>query len=56
MAEKLARLVYRILRYGMRLVDKGAWFYEQKYRQQQISRVKRKTAELGVQLFEAPAA
>jgi transposase len=56
MAAKLARLVYRMLRYGMQFVDKGAWFYEQKHRQRQVSSLKRKAAELGFQLVEAPAA
>jgi transposase len=56
MAAKLARLVYRMLRYGMQFVDKGAWFYEQKYRQRQISALKRKAAELGYQVVQAPAA
>ena len=53
MAAKLARLVYRMLRYGMQFVDKGAWYYEQKHRQRQISSLKRKAAELGFQLVAA---
>ena len=48
-----ARLVYRMLRYGMQFVDKGAAFYEQKHRQRQISSLKRKAAELGFQLVAA---
>ncbi len=56
MAAKLARLVYRMLRYGMQFVDRGASFYEQKHRQRQISSLKRKAAELGFQLVQAPAA
>ncbi len=56
MAAKLARLVYRMLRYGMQFVDQGAWVYEQKHRQRQISSLKRKAAELGFQLVQAPAA
>ena len=51
MAAKLARLVYRMLRYGMQFVDKGAWYYEQKHRQRQISSLKE--AELGFQLVAA---
>ena len=53
MAAKQARLVYRMLRYGMQFVDKGAAFYEQKHRQRQISSLKRKAAELGFQLVAA---
>src|ERR1700756_4981274 len=40
MAAKLARLVYRMLRYGMKYVDQGAAFYEAQHRQLQISRLK----------------
>jgi transposase len=56
MAAKLARLVYRMLRYGMQFVDKGAWFYEEKHRQRQIRSLKRQAAEFGFQLVQAPAA
>jgi transposase len=56
MAAKLARLVYRMLRYGMQFVDQGALFYEEKHRQRQIRSLERKAAELGFQLVEAPAA
>jgi transposase len=56
MAAKLARLVYRMVRYGMQFADKGARFYEQKYRQRQISALKHKAAGLGYQLVQAPAA
>jgi len=33
MAAKLARLVYRMLRYGMQFVDRGAVFYDARHRQ-----------------------
>ena len=36
MAHRLARLVYRMLKYGQRYVDKGTEYYENRYRQQQI--------------------
>src|SRR5258708_40098666 len=36
MAAKLARLVYRMLRYGMKYVDQGAKIYEAQHRQRQI--------------------
>src|SRR5438034_11004120 len=41
MAAKLARLVYRMLRYGMKYVDQGAAFYELRHRELQIKRLKR---------------
>src|SRR5206468_5692217 len=36
MAAKLARLVYRMLRYGMKYVDQGAKIYELRHRELQI--------------------
>jgi transposase len=56
MAAKLARLVYRMLRYGMKYVDQGAQFYEAKHRRLQIQHLKWKAKKLGLQLIEAPAA
>jgi transposase len=56
MAAKLARLVYRMLRYGMQFVDQGAEFYEAQHRKLQINYLKWKAANLGFQIIEAPAA
>ncbi len=56
MAAKLARLVYRMLRYGMPFTDRGEAFYESQRRTLQISYLKRKAANLGFQIIEAPAA
>jgi len=56
MAAKLARLVYRMLRYGMKYVDQGAAFYEAQHRQVQINQLKWKAAKLGFQIVQAPAA
>jgi hypothetical protein len=56
MAAKLARLVYRMLRYGIRYVDRGAALYEGQQRNRQIRHLKRKAAQLGLQILEAPAA
>jgi transposase len=53
MAHRLARLVYRMLKYGQHDVDKGAEYYEQRNRQQQIEFLRKKAARLGPQL--APA-
>lgn len=53
MAAKLARIIYRALKYGQIYVDKGSEFYEQKYRQQQIKLLTRKAAELGLQLVQS---
>jgi transposase len=56
MAAKLARLVYRMLRYDMKYVDKGAAFYELQHRQLQIKKLKGKAAKLGFRIVQAPAA
>lgn len=56
MAAKLARLVYRMLRYGMKYVDLGAAVYEAQHRQLQIKYLKWKAAKLGYQIVQAPAA
>jgi hypothetical protein len=56
MAAKLARLVYRMLRYGMNYVDQGVEFYEAQHRKLQIKTLKWKAARLGFQIIEVPAA
>ncbi len=53
MAHRLARLVYRMLKYGHQYNDKGAAYYQQRYRQQQIQFLKKKAAKLGLQLLPA---
>ncbi len=50
MAHQLARLVYRMLKYGQQYVDRGAEYYEQRNRQQQIEFVRKKAAHLGLQV------
>ena len=50
MAHRLARLVYRMLKYGQRYIDKGAEYYEHRYRRQQIDFLKKKAARLGLQI------
>lgn len=55
MAHALARLVYRMLRYGQDYVDKGMEFYQQRYQQQQINWMRKKAKELGLLITLAPA-
>jgi transposase len=55
MAAKLARLVYRMMRYGMKYVDQGARFYEAQHRNLQVKQLKWRAAKLGYQLVQAPA-
>lgn len=56
MAAKLACLIYRMLRYGMEYVDRGAEVYQQQHRNRQISSLKRKAAEIGLTVLEPAAA
>src|SRR5437667_3785498 len=53
MAHRLARLVYRMLKYGQRYIDKGTEYYEQRYRQQQLQFLRRKATQLGLKIIEA---
>jgi hypothetical protein len=46
-----------MLRYGMKYADRGAEVYDAQYRKQQVIHLKRKAAQLGLQIIElAPAA
>ena len=51
MAHRLARLVYRMLKYGQQYVDKGAEYYERRNREQQIEFLRKKAAQLGLQVL-----
>jgi transposase len=53
MAHRLARLVYRMLKYGQQYVDKGTEYYENRYRQQQIHLLQKNAAKLGLQITVA---
>jgi transposase len=50
MAHHLARLVYRMLRYGDKYVEKGIEHYEQKFRLQRIKWLKKEADSLNLQL------
>jgi hypothetical protein len=56
MAHKLARLVYRMLKWGHEYVDKGLRYYEQRHRQQQVQLLMKRAAKLGLQIVEPHAA
>jgi transposase len=55
MAHRLARLVYRMLKYGQAYVDKGTEYYEERFRQQQIQLLRKRAAKLGLQIAEIQA-
>ena len=48
MAHKLARLVYRLLKWGHEYVDKGLQYYEERHREQQIRQLTKRAAKLGL--------
>jgi transposase len=52
MAHKLARLVYRMLKWGHEYVDKGLQYYEERSRFQQIQSLKTRAAKLGLEIVE----
>ena len=56
MAHMLARLVYRMLRYGEQYVDKGLKYYEDKYREHEIRSIQKKAKDLGFVVTLSPAA
>jgi transposase len=53
MAHRLARLVYRMLKYGQQYIDKGNQHYEDRYRQQQVLLLRKKAAKLGLSIVDA---
>lgn len=55
MAHRLARLVYRMLKYGQTFVDKGTEYYEERFRHQQIQLLQKRAAKLGFQIAETSA-
>lgn len=55
MAHKLARLMYRMLRYGHEYIDKGMAAYEARYRESQLRLLTKRAQSLGFQLVDAKA-
>jgi len=53
-ARKIAVLFYNALRYGLRYVDPGASYYEERYRQRIIASLRRRAQALGFVLQETP--
>lgn len=53
MAHKLARLVYRMLKFGADYIDKGIEAYESRYRQHQTKWLTKQAAALNLQLIPA---
>jgi transposase len=55
MAHKLARLIYHLLTWGHEYVDKGVQYYEERHRQPQVDLLRKRAAQLNLQLVESPA-
>ena len=51
-AHKLARIIYRLLRYGEHYVQQGLEIYEQKYRERLLHNLKKTAASLGLELTQ----
>ena len=54
-AHKLARLFYFMLTRGEDYVDRGEAYFEQRHRERVLASLKRRAAELGMQLLPQPA-
>jgi transposase len=54
-ADKLARIVYALLKYGTAYVTQGLEAYETAYRERVVRQVKRKAMELGLVVGEREA-
>ena len=52
---KIARIVYPMLKDKREYVDHGADYYEHRYQEQGLQRLKRQAAKLGMKLVSAPA-
>ncbi len=50
-AHKLARIVYRMLKYGKAYTDVGVEYYERKYRDRVLNNLRRRAGELGFELL-----
>ena len=53
MAHKLARLIYRMLKYGQQYVDKGMEYYDAKYKQHQLRWLTKQAKQFNLQLVPA---
>lgn len=52
-ANKIAKIFYRMLRYGIEYQDLGAHYYEEQYKERVFQNLKKKAAKLGYKLIES---
>ena len=55
-ARKIAVLFYNALRFGLRYTDRGANYYEERYRKRVLANLRRRAQALGFVLQENPVA
>jgi transposase len=55
LAHKLAKLIYRMLKYGGEYVEKGVEFYEEMYRKRREASLRRKAKEMGYDIIPTVA-
>lgn len=53
-AHKMARQIYRLLKFGEAYVEQGANAYEERYKERLIRNLKRRARELNLELVEPP--
>jgi transposase len=53
MANRLARIVYRMLKFGQAYIDKGHQYYQDKFRSQQLAFLNKRAAALGLRVVSA---
>ena len=51
-AHKLARIFYRMLKYGQQFVEAGLDLYEKNYKEQIVKNLKKRAKEFGYQIIE----
>lgn len=51
-AHKLAKIIYNMLRHGTEYAEAGQQYYEEQYRERSIRNLKKRAAELGLNLVE----
>ena len=52
-AHKLARLIYRMMKFGTTYVDRGQDYYELRYRDRILRNISRRARELGYTLVKS---
>ena len=54
-AHKLAKIIYRMIKFQTEYIDVGADYYEQKYKEREIAKLRNKAAKLGLKVVPVEA-